>query len=601
MLRSYAEEPAAAPGAGVIQAKLRVSTPGDVHEQEANAVAERVMSMSAPSTPLVQGQAEGKKSVQLKTAGDAQGQTAPPMVHGVLRSPGQPLDAATRDFMEPRFGRDFSGVRVHTDGDAAESSRFLNAVAYTVGRDIVFGHGQYAPQTGPGRRLIAHELTHVVQQHATGPAGSGPGSVLQRQVADPRPLQMETHSTPRQLRISEWLVEPAAGGAAPTRTEVYWVDFEVDPKGVMRASVRTVSADRAHRSANLRFGDQFRAALQHFSASGVEVNAFEGDWSYMTKDEVSENLRVFRETMAAGETREKAARATPSGRVATRAGFEVVSVENVPESQEHLAEEGVRRWRVKALFRRTPAPPARGPVTLPEGGTTTGLPTLPMGRAGRGRLATVDPDAVDEFEGIGGGRLSGLAGVVVEVIGPMLEAFAWELVPALSNQLWEQHRKELEAEILQKLNSPDSLRRIADYQIDQVGLPLYGNVTVEIVTEDAIMSTSGIGDIPTIRSTSYYESSKLIDVQTSDKYIKRTTEKRGSRYRPGLSVTVHRVTETYSVAIPQLENRLIRARLNERIAALDREMDRSVSQGDNFSLQLLRDQLAMRLHLYQSD
>jgi hypothetical protein len=88
----------------------------------------------------------------------------PPIVHEVLRSPGQPLDAETRAFMEPRFGHDFSRVRVHTDTKAAESARAVNALAYDVGRDVVFGAGQYAPSTSAGRQLMAHELTHVVQQ-----------------------------------------------------------------------------------------------------------------------------------------------------------------------------------------------------------------------------------------------------------------------------------------------------------------------------------------------------------------------------------------------------------------------------------------------------
>jgi uncharacterized protein DUF4157 len=88
----------------------------------------------------------------------------PSIVHEVLRSPGQPLDPATRAFMEPRFGHDFSQVRVHTDAKAAESAQAVNALAYTAGRDVVFGPGQYVPETNDGRRLLAHELTHVMQQ-----------------------------------------------------------------------------------------------------------------------------------------------------------------------------------------------------------------------------------------------------------------------------------------------------------------------------------------------------------------------------------------------------------------------------------------------------
>src|SRR5207245_8354207 len=82
----------------------------------------------------------------------------PPIVHDVLSSSGQPLDAGTRAFMEPRFGHDFSRVRVHTDARAAESARAVNALAYTVGRDVVFGSGQYEPGTSEGRRWMAHEL-----------------------------------------------------------------------------------------------------------------------------------------------------------------------------------------------------------------------------------------------------------------------------------------------------------------------------------------------------------------------------------------------------------------------------------------------------------
>lgn len=88
----------------------------------------------------------------------------PPIVHDVLNSPGQPLDARIRAFMEPRFGYDFSSVRVHTDTKAAESAQAVNALAYTVGRDVVFGEGQYEPGAREGRRLLVHELTHVVQQ-----------------------------------------------------------------------------------------------------------------------------------------------------------------------------------------------------------------------------------------------------------------------------------------------------------------------------------------------------------------------------------------------------------------------------------------------------
>jgi len=104
--------------------------------------------------------------VQRQVAGSGNGSAAPPIVHDVMRSPGQTLPPATRGFMESRFGHDFSQVRVHTDAQAAESARAVNARAYTVGRDIAFGSGQYAPGSSTGQHLLAHELAHVMQQQS---------------------------------------------------------------------------------------------------------------------------------------------------------------------------------------------------------------------------------------------------------------------------------------------------------------------------------------------------------------------------------------------------------------------------------------------------
>lgn len=86
------------------------------------------------------------------------------IVQDVLHSRGEPLNAETRAFMEPRFGHDFANVRVHTDSRASQSAAGLNALAYTSGSNIVFGDQQYAPQTSAGSKLIAHELAHVIQQ-----------------------------------------------------------------------------------------------------------------------------------------------------------------------------------------------------------------------------------------------------------------------------------------------------------------------------------------------------------------------------------------------------------------------------------------------------
>jgi hypothetical protein len=125
------------------------------------------------ATPGVDGECAECRSQRLlgsqRPSGSQSGPSeVPPVVHEVLASPGQALDAAARGFMEPRFGHDFSKLRVHTDAKAAESAQAVNALAYTVGHDVVFGAMEYAPQSVEGRRLLAHELAHVVQQQHSG-------------------------------------------------------------------------------------------------------------------------------------------------------------------------------------------------------------------------------------------------------------------------------------------------------------------------------------------------------------------------------------------------------------------------------------------------
>jgi hypothetical protein len=109
-------------------------------------------------------EAEGRRDDMLWRGTGSRSAVAPPIVGAVLRSPGRPLDPTTRAVIEPRLRHDFGRVRVHTDGQAEASARAVEARAYTVGPHIVFGRGEYAPATGPGMRLLAHELVHVMQQ-----------------------------------------------------------------------------------------------------------------------------------------------------------------------------------------------------------------------------------------------------------------------------------------------------------------------------------------------------------------------------------------------------------------------------------------------------
>ena len=186
---------------GFVQAKLTVGPANDRFEQEADAVADRVMRMedlSATGRPsmappghagpiqrlcanceedLAAGQGGREKSnrIRAKAESTTSAQPLDPLVSSdieAMRGGGQPLPLTERAFFEPRFGYGFSAVRVHTDSRAAASARAVSALAFTSGHDIVFGTGQYAPGTKDGRHLLAHELTHVVQQEQ---ATEGPG------------------------------------------------------------------------------------------------------------------------------------------------------------------------------------------------------------------------------------------------------------------------------------------------------------------------------------------------------------------------------------------------------------------------------------------
>ena len=192
MLRSPSQLPAPRlPGA--IQAKLKVGAVNDPLEHEADRVADQVMRMpgsevsvgSAPPqidrTGFPPSVSTGGPHMQRCAGSCDDGKTeyrqtkraattpalAPPIVHEVLRSPGQPLDSETRAFMEPRFGHDFSDVRLHTDQRAGQSARAINALAYTAGHHLVFGPNCYSPTASSSRRLVAHELAHFVQQRVT--------------------------------------------------------------------------------------------------------------------------------------------------------------------------------------------------------------------------------------------------------------------------------------------------------------------------------------------------------------------------------------------------------------------------------------------------
>lgn len=258
----------------------------------------------------------GATGVQMRPASTnrADAVEAPASVHEVLRSPGQPLDAATRTFMEPRFGQDFGTVRVHADTQAATSARDVNAQAYTVGRDIVFGSGRLSPSTPAGLRLIAHELTHVLQQ--TGalsgrgmPVEPNPNGLLARQPAEAAPEEevVETE-TARETAEEEQAREamgnirydkPPVNQNAPPRETVPSRDWRPDPNVApppspyhdqgartnWEAASRYRGAQKEAASLRYRLESTPRAVLERGGAPPDFVTLGKSEYHHVTRDE----------------------------------------------------------------------------------------------------------------------------------------------------------------------------------------------------------------------------------------------------------------------------------------------------------------------------
>jgi len=175
---------------GVLQAKLKIGQPNDIYEQEADRVADMVMRMPEPQAvprdtlsfqgippkykekelrrhPIEEEEEKGDL-LQTKEISEYNAEITPDLESRInaIGGGGQPLAESERTFFELWFGEDFNQVRVHTDSQAAETAKSINAKAFTVGHNIAFGGGQYAPESYEGRQLLAHELTHVVQQNS---------------------------------------------------------------------------------------------------------------------------------------------------------------------------------------------------------------------------------------------------------------------------------------------------------------------------------------------------------------------------------------------------------------------------------------------------
>jgi hypothetical protein len=280
--------PIQGPAARPIQAKLTMSQPGDRYEQEADRVADEVMRVPEPSQQPLEAQAERQPQMQ------------PSM--GVPTDNGQGLPGPVRAFMEPRFNFDFGAVRIHADTQAHSLARSVNAKAFTVGGQIVFGAGTYSPDTASGRRLLAHELTHVVQQHVSAhgqpsPVGEVAAGTLQRAADEPAPAVVKTAAR-RVIMIDADVLSQINRGNQPaaaklkelTQTADVWISQEAYNAAVVNRSRKDMGA--ANRllldELNIKVGPP--ESMQR-GALGKRVDVYDKNIVGPTKAVLSEQLK----------------------------------------------------------------------------------------------------------------------------------------------------------------------------------------------------------------------------------------------------------------------------------------------------------------------
>lgn len=341
-------------------------------------------------------------TVQRRTTNQAEISAVPPIVHEVLHSPGQPLDPVTRAFMESRFGHDFRQVRVHSDARAAESARAVSALAYTAGPEVVFGAGRYAPESGAGQKLLAHELTHVVQQHAVsgsfsqaavvGRAGdfsereaelvadrvtagfstqavrSLSEATIQRQPVEDEQSTKRPLTRAEEIELSRTSPGQVTGSARPFVLSLY--NFAIN-----KADLKEL-----HEGALRELGD----LLKRVNPEGLYAIA--RGYADASGDPKGNNPLSLRRAEAV------------QARLATLAGIDVVSEgfgEEQPVASNDTVEGRSRNRRVDIYFLPVRTEPTISPIPLPDGGGPRGtvIPPLPPPLPERKKREIVEPPA----------------------------------------------------------------------------------------------------------------------------------------------------------------------------------------------------------------
>ena len=303
----------------VVQKKLTVGSSNDSYEKEADRVADKVMKMSEPSSQVTHSGAllqrkcascEQEEKLQMKPLAETispliqrssseSGGVAPIQVESQINSSrggGSNMDNETKNFMESRFGTDFSAVKIHTGNEAVKMSREFNAQAFAVGNDIYFNEGKYSPNSDSGKHLLAHELTHTVQQ--SGGVGKKVQKNDDKSIPDPDPeTEMGKNiitSSPDGLKIgiydhnegemkrksNDWALAENAIGFEGIKPDVKLTNLvfgkAISDENNSGKAINTISTiaktcvDKANKLSGVTSGDQYKIKTLAFFAHGTE-------------------------------------------------------------------------------------------------------------------------------------------------------------------------------------------------------------------------------------------------------------------------------------------------------------------------------------------
>jgi hypothetical protein len=623
----FSQIPIHAPAAGAIQAKLENNELGDEYEQEADHVADQVMAM--PAHHAVSG---APPHIQ-RLAGQLTGQTeaAPASVDQALATPGRPLEPALRQDMEQRFGHNFSRVRVHSGAAAEQSAQDVKAHAYTVGHNMVFGTGRFLPGTHEGRRLLAHELTHVMQADVAVSNPAQPSSSVET-------LEREARQVAAAVR-SGCAVPPvrgvARGLAAPLRSpdeDDVPVRPQADPG---KPTYGNLPQDQpaqnigARRMQLVKEGDKWYEIAPNRTP---ERRTAKGGYAF-----VVQNGRIFAiksSTKDLGHTEAALGqRVSWAGNITFSNSGNLKTWDNgsghylpAGSTEVEAIEKNVRKVHPDLPIDKF-VQPHRGSVIRPDTGkrqgpqlpvfqsmTKTG-PTEPLPKGSvfeadpktstpkvetepKPAKVTPSPGAKDEssVRPPGGIRIS---------ISPLLiqSALAGVKVWALLKLQRENDEKikndttRIEKQVANLINL--QINQIADYWIDFQ--PVFANVMTSVLVEGLTHLTANMDPRSGMLSgppehMMRYISSNLLAVNISDRsetHSASTVIARDTKQGTMVALTLEMNTTPLPLSV---DNSIVRARISERIDAIDRELAHSPSSGD---LQQAKRQLELRLALFQ--